>query len=161
MTEQELSAMTVMQLRKLAKEQQITLGAGLDKAGIIRKILESGSDAPAADSPAEESAGSEPRFQAAWHNSESPRFNARPAYQAPGAAPSGVCLRAQGFCSCISRPSARAPFRRHADLYPPDFCELLPRVCFFPACGDVHAPSRTGSRHERPHPGGAARFRQL
>ena len=84
MTEQELSAMTVMQLRKLAKEQQITLGSGVDKAGIIRKILESGSDIPADDSPAEESAVSEPRFQAAWHNSESPRFNARPAYQAPG-----------------------------------------------------------------------------
>ena len=53
MTEQELSAMTVMQLRKLAKEQQITLGAGLDKAGIIRKILESTSDIPADNSPAE------------------------------------------------------------------------------------------------------------
>ena len=47
MTEKDLSAMTVMQLRKLAKEQQITLGSGVDKAGIIRKILESGSDAPA------------------------------------------------------------------------------------------------------------------
>ena len=87
MTEKDLSAMTVMQLRKLAKEQQITLGSGVDKAGIIRKILESGSDIPADDSPAEESAVSEPRFQAAWHNSESPRFNARPAYQAPGTAP--------------------------------------------------------------------------
>ena len=40
MTENELSAMTVMQLRKLAKEQKITLGAGIDKAGIIRKIFQ-------------------------------------------------------------------------------------------------------------------------
>ena len=87
MTEKELSAMTVMQLRKLAKEQKITLGSGVDKAGIIKKILECGSDVPAEDSPAEESAASEPRFQAAWHNSESPRFSARPAYQAPGTAP--------------------------------------------------------------------------
>ncbi len=90
MTEKELSAMTVMQLRKLAKEQNITLGAGIDKAGIIRKIMESTSDSSVSqngsfsggDSPSEE-----PRFQAAWHNAESPRFNARPAYQAPGSAP--------------------------------------------------------------------------
>ena len=40
MTEKELSAMTVMQLRKLAKEQKITLGAGIDKAGIIQKLLD-------------------------------------------------------------------------------------------------------------------------
>ena len=40
MTEKELSAMTVMQLRKLAKENSITLGAGIDKAGIVRKILD-------------------------------------------------------------------------------------------------------------------------
>ena len=108
MTEQELSAMTVMQLRKLAKEQKITLGAGIDKAGIVRKILEGDSepsdlqeqpagtvdfseteDAVDAEDRAapEESAGAEPRFQAAWHNTDAPRFNARPAYQAPGAAP--------------------------------------------------------------------------
>ena len=89
MTENELSAMTVMQLRKLAKEQKITLGAGIDKAGIIRKIL---GNAPASSETVEESAepnesaAAEPRFQAAWHNTDAPRFNARPAYQAPGAA---------------------------------------------------------------------------
>ena len=38
MTEKELNEMTVMQLRKLAKENDITLGAGIDKAGIIKKI---------------------------------------------------------------------------------------------------------------------------
>ena len=89
MTENELSAMTVMQLRKLAKEQKITLGAGIDKSGIIRKILENvpvHSESP--DEPADpnEAAAAEPRFQAAWHNTDAPRFNARPAYQAPGAA---------------------------------------------------------------------------
>ena len=90
MTEKELSAMTVMQLRKLAKEHNVTLGAGIDKAGIIRKIMENVSESSVSqsgsfsggDSPSEE-----PRFQAAWHNAESPRFNARPAYQAPGSAP--------------------------------------------------------------------------
>ena len=135
MTEKELSAMTVMQLRKLAKDRRITLGAGIDKAGIVRKILENESafpvrlDAPVdensgavqsepvappvresvaaqshvpvresvvpdrvagqAAAPAHESAGDQggnPRFQAAWHNSDTPRFNVRPAYQAPGAA---------------------------------------------------------------------------
>ena len=135
MTEKELSAMTVMQLRKLAKDRRITLGAGIDKAGIVRKILENESafpvrlDAPVdenngtvqsepvappvresvaaqsrvpvresvvpdraagqAAAPAQESAGDQggnPRFQAAWHNSDAPRFNVHPAYQAPGAA---------------------------------------------------------------------------
>ena len=93
MTENELSAMTVMQLRKLAKEQKITLGAGIDKAGIIRKILESApvsSDIPEEATDPNESAGTEPRFQAAWHNTDAPRFNARPAYQAPGTAPRPV-----------------------------------------------------------------------
>ena len=83
MTENELQAMTVMQLRKLAKDQKITLGAGIDKAGIIRKILEDSQVVPSS----EEAPDSEPRFQAAWHNSDAPRFNVRPAYQAPGTSP--------------------------------------------------------------------------
>lgn len=82
--------MTVMQLRKLAKEQNITLGAGIDKAGIIHKILESVSEPSQSQDNSfvpEGSSDEEPRFQAAWHNSETPRFNARPAYQAPGTSP--------------------------------------------------------------------------
>ena len=39
MAENELSTMTVVQLRKLAKEKGITLGAGIDKAGIIQKLI--------------------------------------------------------------------------------------------------------------------------
>ena len=85
MTEKELSAMTVIQLRKLAKENNITLGAGIDKAGIIARILES-TEAEQSPAPAVQEEA-EPRFQAAWHNSDAPKFNARPAYQAPGAAP--------------------------------------------------------------------------
>ena len=83
MTEKELSAMTVMQLRKLAKEQNISLGSGIDKAGIVRKILENVPDA-GEKSPSDAPAEAEPRFQAAWHNADAPRFNARPAYQASG-----------------------------------------------------------------------------
>ena len=83
MTEKDLTQMTVMQLRKLAKEKAVTLGSGIDKAGIIQRILDnekSDSDVPQPDS--------EPRFQPAWHNNaDVPRFNSKPAYQAPGAAP--------------------------------------------------------------------------
>lgn len=81
MTDSELSSMTVIQLRKLAKENNITLGAGIDKAGIIAKIL-SEADGASAESPAQAAAEEEPRFQAAWHNTDAPRFSARPAYQA-------------------------------------------------------------------------------
>ena len=58
MTEKELSAMTVMQLRKLAKDRRITLGAGIDKAGIVRKILENESAFPVRlDAPVDENNG--------------------------------------------------------------------------------------------------------
>ena len=88
MTEKELNEMTVMQLRKLAKENDIILGAGIDKAGIVKKILESDSSDLNSETYSQKEAGEqEPRFQAAWHNSDSPKFNARPAYQAPGSAP--------------------------------------------------------------------------
>ena len=85
MTENELKAMTVVQLRKAAKDLGITLGAGIDKAGIIQKILdntETEEPSPAA-APQSAEPDAEPRFQAAWHNVDAPRYTARPAYQAP------------------------------------------------------------------------------
>ena len=39
MTFSELNGMTVLQLRKLARENSVVLGAGIDKAGIIEKLL--------------------------------------------------------------------------------------------------------------------------
>ena len=88
MTEKELSALTVVQLRKIARDAGVVLGAGIDKAGIIRKILEHSGDAAAepADVQQQESepaaeASSGPKFQAAWHNTDAPRYNARPSYQ--------------------------------------------------------------------------------
>ena len=85
MTYDELNGMTVLQLRKLAREHAVVLGSGIDKAGIIEKLLAvlsaDNEPAPEADHQAE------PKYQAAWHNSDTPRYNARPAYQAPGAAP--------------------------------------------------------------------------
>ena len=89
MTYDELNEMTVLQLRKLAKEHAVVLGAGIDKSGIIDKLLASVSPeptAPASGSEADRLA--EPKFQAAWHNNaDSPRYSAKPAYQAPGTAP--------------------------------------------------------------------------
>ncbi len=106
MTMDELKAMTVLQLRKTAKEYHVVLGSGIDKAGMIEKIYAAVQDADgfessasveeepvpadleeASEEKAEESAvepSTEPKYQAAWHNTSAPRFNTRPAYQAPG-----------------------------------------------------------------------------
>ena len=75
--------MTVVQLRKVAKDLGVTLGAGIDKAGIIQKILTSTDTAETVHEPSDSE--SEPKFQAAWHNIDAPRYAARPSYQAPAA----------------------------------------------------------------------------
>ena len=90
MNETELKAMTVLQLRKIAKDNGVVLGAGIDKAGIIQKILSASAPAaePVIPAPAPESeTPAEPKFQAAWHNADAPRYSARPSYQSPSAAP--------------------------------------------------------------------------
>ena len=88
MTYNELNAMTVMQLRKLAKENAVVLGAGIDKAGIIEKLLPVLSPESAPVQEIEEDGHlAEPKYQAAWHNADAPKYSARPAYQAPGSAP--------------------------------------------------------------------------
>lgn len=89
MTYNELNSMTVLQLRRLAKEHEVVLGAGIDKAGIIDKLLPVLSEdyvpVPAVSEEADRL--SEPKYQAAWHNTDTPRYSAKPAYQAPGTAP--------------------------------------------------------------------------
>lgn len=122
MSSLELSSMTVIELRKLAKEKDVRLGAGLSKDGIIQKLTaalagESTEEAteqvveetpaaapemeakePAAqeeetpavqtaqqtsqEAPAREERTASAHFKAAWHN-PSPRYSAKPAYQAP------------------------------------------------------------------------------
>ena len=88
MTFNDLNQMTVLQLRKLAKENAVVLGSGIDKAGIIEKLLPviSGKEM-SRESDSGDSVLSEPKYQAAWHNSDAPKYSARPAYQAPGTAP--------------------------------------------------------------------------
>ena len=89
MTYNELNEMTVLQLRKLAKEHSVVLGAGIDKAGIIQKLLSVLPEQDGSESPAPEAEPlAEPKYQAAWHNStNTPRYSSKPAYQAPGSAP--------------------------------------------------------------------------
>ena len=122
MSSLELSSMTVIELRKLAKEKHVRLGAGLSKDGIIQKLTaalagesteeateqvveetpaaapETEAKEPAAqeeetpavqtaqqtsqEAPAREARAASAHFKAAWHN-PSPRYSAKPAYQAP------------------------------------------------------------------------------
>ncbi len=86
MTRDDLNMLTVLQLRKLAKEYSVVLGAGIDKAGIIEKLLPAVEDTDAAPDvqPAQPA---EPKFQAAWHNSDAPRHNPRQDYQSVSPAP--------------------------------------------------------------------------
>lgn len=88
MTYEELNGMTVLQLRKLAKENAVVLGSGIGKSAIIEKLLPVLSeDMPSSAGSPEPDHLSEPKYQAAWHNADSPKYSARPAYQAPGSAP--------------------------------------------------------------------------
>ena len=73
-TENELKEMTVLQLRKTAKENGIVIGAGVDKAGIIRKILDN--TAESEPETVQSPPPAEPKYQSAWHNTDAPRFSA-------------------------------------------------------------------------------------
>ena len=97
----DLSTKTVIELRKIAKENGVTLGAGVSKADIIAKLESAGvraePDLPEAldneqenqpivsqvihTAPAAQPQG-QPQFRAAWHN-PTPRYGTKPAYQAP------------------------------------------------------------------------------
>lgn len=85
MTRNDLNEMTVLQLRKLAKEHAVVLGAGIDKAGIIEKLI---AVIPDEDGAADSTVTQEPKYQAAWHNADAARYNVRPDYQSPSAVPS-------------------------------------------------------------------------
>lgn len=103
MNTQELNTKTVLELRKIAKENGIKLGAGVSKSDIVAKIAaamsaEEPAEQPAAPvtpvpaapetpaAPAAEEKPAQPQFRQAWTNpsaAAAPRYNAKPAYQAP------------------------------------------------------------------------------
>ena len=133
----ELQTMTVLQLRKLAKEHGIRLSAGIDKAGIVERIAQSMQSSPIEEkepdetaqasvsqqespemSEDSENASSAPKYQAAWHSQTAQpasRFNPRPSYQAPAAAgraswsASSPALRPEGTHIQPTRPGTNTP----------------------------------------------------
>lgn len=90
-----LSESTVIELRKLAKEKGVKLGAGVSKAQIIEKIeaAMSAEAVPAVAAAVEpvkepekilqEEKPAEPQFKAAWRSPSTPQYSTKPAYQAP------------------------------------------------------------------------------
>ena len=95
----DLSTKTVIELRKIAKEYGVTLGAGVSKADIVAKLEAAGlaedTAAPQGEPETEQPIVSQvihasdvpqgqgqPQFRAAWHN-PTPRYANRPTYQAP------------------------------------------------------------------------------
>ena len=108
----ELQAMTVIQLRKLAKENGVKLGAGIDKAGIIARLSEALGDEPVS-APVVEKAQDTPEdlhdaalsadvtsvapgngFRA-WNNPQEQTSGYRPAYRANWQAPRQPVQREQ------------------------------------------------------------------
>lgn len=92
MTRDELKSMTILQLRKIAKENNIVLGAGVDKAMIVEKIASVLSDVgtdtetveavpEAADLSAISAESDSSAPVAEQPVPASPRFSGRPAYQ--------------------------------------------------------------------------------
>jgi len=92
MTDMNLNELTVLELRKVAKDMKVPLGAGISKQGIIDKLTmaiaeKSAAEAPAESAPAEEpvkaaepeDAPAQPQFRQAYVAPQ--RFNNRPAYQ--------------------------------------------------------------------------------
>ena len=131
MSAMDLSSKTVVELRKIAKEYGVTLGAGVSKADIVAKLEAAGVDGEpessderfdadsreeqpivsqvihAAEAPAQQG---QPQFRAAWHN-PTPRYGTRPAYQSPRyeQRPTYGGSRPGGLQSDPQRPAAVRP----------------------------------------------------
>ena len=163
MSEQNLSAMTVIELRKLAREMHVPLSAGISKQGIIERLSQAMSAESQAPADSEDTAVSAPAEPEATDEAEAPekpqeaakaaadapvpapgfrgaaaapRFNTRPAYQAP---------------AYPNRPSAsRSPA---ADAPRPQATRstgFTPR--FGPAVQEAPAAPREEERVTRPEP---------
>ena len=103
MTQQELEQKTVIELRKIAKEESITLGAGLSKKQIVEKIAAAmGDRKPAAPQPAPAKPEAEtkenqgPQFHAAWHNPGQRGGRGTYSAQRPGRNPYGATPQPNG-----------------------------------------------------------------
>lgn len=93
-----LSELTVIELRKLAKEKGVKLGAGVSKAQIIEKIEAAlagqqpeaepaepaqAAPAPQAEKPQGEEKPAEPQYKMGWRSPSTPQYSTKPSYQAP------------------------------------------------------------------------------
>lgn len=165
----DLSTKTVIELRKLAKEKGVTLGAGISKAGIIEKLnlaMAEGSapaeaaeetsalEAPASEEKAEpvaapaavkaEPAQTTTQYRAAWHNPSPTRYNSKPAYQAPAAYQQRP----------VSRPAPQEQTRPVMGTRPVGYTSR-----FGPAAEDRPAAPRPEAERPRPTYGPAAERR--
>ena len=141
-----LNELTVLELRKVAKDMKVPLGAGISKQGIIDKLTMAMAEQGTADAPAESPApaaeeavpeaaptkdeteeDAQPQFKQAY--TAPARFNNKPSYQAPTygrpAAPRGPApmeaprtqtTRPTGFQSRFG-PAAQAPQAASAPVH--------------------------------------------
>lgn len=170
MSEQNLAAMTVLELRKLAKELRVPLSAGISKQGIVERLSAAMGSAPAAEAaapaPAEEAANEAPAAEEKSDEDKpdepaeptpatgvrpvaaAPRFNARPAYQAP----------AYGNRSSAPRPPMETP--RTQTTRPVGFTPRFgPAAQEAPAAPQEERPTYQAPER-RPAFGDAPRFQQ-
>ena len=148
----DLSTKTVIELRKIAKEYGVTLGAGVSKADIVAKLQAAGvgADTKAPEAQPQEGqpvvsqvihaadvppAQGQPQFRAAWHN-PTPHYTGRPTYQA---------VRYEQRSPYGNRPAASADPQRPAPVRPAGY---TPR--FGPAAPDTSAESNASPEENAP-----------
>jgi len=127
-----LSESTVVELRKLAKEKGIKLGAGVSKAQIIEKI-EAAMNAQAApaepapvqapkepEQPVQEEKPAEPQYKMGWRSPSTPQYSTKPAYQAPvyPTRPAWQAKPAQPRTPVMQPEPQRAPAPRPSNYTP-------------------------------------------
>ena len=173
MTDINLNELTVLELRKVAKEMKVPLSAGISKQGIIDRlsmaIAEQNAaestpvpetpatpDVPAEEAPAEEEEKpAEPQFKQAYVAPQ--RFNSRPAYQAssfnraavrPAASPEPQRAPAARPAAFQSRfgPAAQAPQPEAVQEDREDRHLEAPRPAFGPARSNFSDNSRFQQR---------------
>ena len=154
----DLSTKTVIELRKIAKEHGVTLGAGVSKADIVAKLEAAGlgenEAAPQGEQPVVSQvihasdvppSQGQPQFRAAWHN-PTPRYASRPTYHAPHEQRMPYGNRASSASADVQRP---APVRPAG--YTPRFGPAAPEPPAEPAPAQEETSYR-GYHGETPRP---------